>query len=186
MKKILLASGSIFLAFQSYSVLSFLNQVEINSIPMIIFLAWVINMLITGIFAFSGFALPTQKLMPQSYYTVSRPKILAHVYKVLGVNTFRKFLLATFWRDKEKHSKYFNGTSSGISSFAVQSKKSEFGHVIPFLILNIIAIYWCATDHVMLGVATFLFNVFGNFYPVILQRHHRMRIQRISARYDAK
>jgi len=60
-KKTLLSVASIFLIWQSYDLLTHLDKLEINSWGLIIFIAWIINLYITGIFAFSGFAFPTQK-----------------------------------------------------------------------------------------------------------------------------
>lgn len=60
--------------------------------------------------------------------------------------------------------------------------KSEFGHLIPFLILSIVSIYLLMVGLSKLAVFTLLINVIGNFYPIILQRHHRMRIQLIEER----
>lgn len=78
-----------------------------------------------------GFAFPTQKLMPDSYYQVTRPKKLKKIYQLLKVEAFRKALLATLWRNQKQREKFFDGTLEGIENLETQSKKSEFGHLIP-------------------------------------------------------
>jgi len=181
-KKILLSIASIFLVWQSYRVLISIHNIEIDSWVGIIFIAWIINLFITGVFAFSGFAFPTQKLLPGTYYEIQQPKKLKRIYKTLKINLFRRILLATLWKSKKQRTKYFNGTKAGISNLAEQSMKSEFGHLIPFVIISIVGIYLFAIGLFKLSLVTLLINIIGNVYPIILQRHHRMRIQILNKR----
>ncbi|AUC82374.1 hypothetical protein CW733_09610 [Lacinutrix sp. Bg11-31] len=176
---------SLFLVWQSYSILSVIDKIEINSWWFTIILAFVINLFITGIFAFLGFALPTQELISNSYYKVSNPKRLKKTYTFLKVAIFRKFLLTTFWRSKKQQRKYFNGTLEGITTLEVQSKKSEFGHLIPFVVIIAISIYFIILGLITLAIITVAINIIGNLYPIILQRHHRMRIQILRKRMHA-
>jgi len=181
-KKTLLSVASIFLIWQSYDLLTHLDKLEINSWGLIIFIAWIINLYITGIFAFSGFAFPTQKLLPKSYYTIRHPEKLRRTYKLLRVDLFRKMLLATFWRNKKQRKKYFNGKEDGISNLVKQSMKSEFGHLLPFILIILLSFYLILSGALKLGLFALLINFIGNLYPIILQRHHRMRIQIIRNR----
>ena len=128
-------------------------------------------------FAFAGFALPTQKLLPESYYKVRNSGKLKKWFKRFNGEWFRTFLLATVWRDPKQRAKHFDGKQSGIANLELQSKKSEFGHLIPFIILTVASIYFLAKRLYAFGIATFLWNFIGNFYPIFLQRHHRMRIE---------
>ena len=176
---------SIFLVWQSYQLLSVIHTLEPSTWGMSIFIAWIANMFVTGIFAFSGFAFPTQKLLPPSYYQIHNPTSLKNIYKLLKVDVFRKMLLATFWKSKSQRKKHFDGKKSGIQNLETQSMKSEFGHLIPFLILNFVSIYVIAVGSIRLGVLTLCLNLIGNLYPIILQRHHRMRIEKIRKRRDA-
>jgi len=176
-KKILLSIATIFLIWQTYDLLFNIDKMTFNSLGLIIFIAWIINLFITGIFAFSGFAFPTQKLLPKSYYKIYHPKKLKKTYKALRVNLFRQMLLATLWKSQKQRKKYFNGKENGISNLAEQSMKSEFGHLIPLIIICFISSYLIIIDEIKLGVFCLLINLIGNLYPIILQRHHRMRIQ---------
>ncbi len=185
-KKLLLILLSLFLIQQSFKLLSNVEVFGNLSWVMIIFMAWVINMFITGIFAFAGFALPTQNLLPNSYYKVNQPMRFKRLFKTLKVEWFRKFLLATVWRSKAQQAKHFDGTLSGINNLEVQSKKSEFGHLFPLIILNFVGIYLIIKGLVALGVAVLVFNVLGNFYPIVLQRHHRMRIDVLRGRMNTR
>lgn len=184
-KKILLSIASLFLIWQSYELLINIDQLETNSWGLIIFIGWLINLFITGIFAFAGFAFPTQKILPISYYKIYHPEKLKRTYKILRVNLFRKFLLATLWKSQQQIKKYFNGKENGISNLAEQSMKSEFGHLTPFIILCFVSCYLILIGSVKLGVISLLINLIGNLYPIILQRHHRMRILIIRRRQQS-
>lgn len=185
-RKILLSLASIFLVWQSYGLLRHIDQAEISHWGLSLFIAWVINMFITGIFAFSGFAFPTQRLLPDTYYAIHHPQRLKKIYRTLGVDRFRKLLLATLWRGKKQRKKYFDGTKAGITHLEEQSTKSEFGHLIPFVVLSLVSIYLIFVDQIQLSIFTLLFNILGNLYPVLLQRHHRMRIQVLKKRFERK
>jgi hypothetical protein len=186
LKKIFLSIASLFLLLQSYKLLADIDKLESNSWGFLIFIAWIINLFITGVFAFAGFAFPTQKLMPKKYYKIYHPKKLKQVYKVLQVDLFRKMLLATLWKSKAQRKKFFDGKKEGISNLEVQSMKSEFGHLIPFIIICLVCIYLFAIGLNKLGLITLLINWLGNFYPIILQRHHRMRIEILRRREQSR
>ena len=115
-KKILLILAAIFLTYQSYILVTRIHNFQAESWIALFFIAWIINLFITGIFAFSGFALPTQKLLPESFYTVRNPSALKKIYQSLNVNLFRTFLLATVWRNKEMR-KGLLGIDEGSKSF---------------------------------------------------------------------
>jgi hypothetical protein len=188
LKKIFLVAASIFLVWQSYKLLGNLHLVEtlhynVSTVLLLFFIAWILNMFITGIFAFAGFALPTQKLMPSRYYAIRQPRKLKRIYKKLRVEWFRKALLATLWKSQKQRDKYFNGRLDGMAHLEEQSKKSEFGHLIPFILLNLIGCYLIFLGLFVLAFFTLLLNFVGNFYPILLQRHHRMRIDIIKRRF---
>lgn len=184
LKRVLFVSFSIFLIYMSFDTVSAIAKVKKIEWPWIIVVSWVINMLVTGIFAISGFVLPTQRLLPDSYYAIHQPKRLLKYFRLLRVEIFRKFLLATLWRSKQQNKTYFDGTAAGMTHLEVQSQKSEFGHLIPFLLLIFISLFFVLQGKIALGVSTLIINILGNFYPVLLQRHHRWRISRIRQRYQ--
>lgn len=185
-KKILLTGASVFLIWQSYELLTNIQHVETDSWFLILFIAWIINLFITGIFAFIGFAFPTQKLMPDAYYRVHNPERLKKTCSTIRIDLFRRFLLVTFWRGQKQRQQYFNGKRSGLDILSEKSMKSEFGHLIPFILLSGISFYFVFTGMCKLGLFTLLINLIGNLYPILLQRHHRMRIRFIMDRRSLK
>ncbi|WP_339925450.1 hypothetical protein [uncultured Cyclobacterium sp.] len=143
------------------------------------FLAFLINLCVTGIFAFPGFVLPTHRILPNGYYAIKNPSKVMKWYRILGVEYFQKLLMLFFWGRKANRKKFFDGTKSGLKNFNYLSKQSEFGHLGPFIIILLIAIFFIFSSYLLLMIFTVLINFIGNLYPVILQRYHRIRIGKI-------
>lgn len=178
-QRILFIGMSIFLVWHLTGIITGLKFVENPSLGLQLFFAFLFNLWITGVFAFAGFALPTQKLMPSKYYEINNPKKVNRWFKKLKGEWFRKFLLATVWRKKTDQKKFFDGTISGINDFEIQTKKSEFGHLIPFILIIILCVYFGIRGFWWAVFFTMLVNVIFNFYPILLQRHHRSRLMRL-------
>ena len=180
-KKILFPLFSVFLIYRTFELVKQLmatapGAYSNSEIPLIAFL---FALFVTGIFAFPGFAYPTSLLLPVSYYKIKNPKRLLMMYRLLGVRYFKVFLLVFFWgREKNRH-KYFNGTRSGFQNFVYQAKQSEFGHLMAFVFITLISFLVMSLGHLLLFALLTLINIAGNLYPVILQRHHRIRIGKI-------
>ncbi|MFK7771361.1 MAG: hypothetical protein AB8F94_04445 [Saprospiraceae bacterium] len=170
---------SIFLAWHSTGIFMGLEFVEDPSWILQLVFALIFNLFITGIFFFFLFALPTEKLMPSKHYKIKDPKKVNFWFKKLKGEWFRKFLLATVWRKKTAQKKFFDGTISGINNFEVQTHKSEFGHLIPLVIISVLCVYFVIRGFWWAIFFTMLINVIFNFYPILLQRHHRGRLVRM-------
>lgn len=184
-KKILFLCFSAFLVFQSYGMLRKLTLTEFEPIGLIesFILAFIINIYLTGIFAFPGFVFPTHKLMGSSYFKLKNPELLKKLYDKLGVAGFRKLLMRFFWGEEKNRKRFFDGTRGGFENFIYQSKQSEVGHLLPFVILSAISLVLIVKGYTALGLIAFIINFIGNFYPIILQRFHRIRIEKIMSRY---
>ena len=146
----------------------------------ILILSFLLTLFITGIFAFIGFAYPTNRILPDSYYEIKNPKVLDSIGKVLGIKYFRFLLLFAFWGRKANRKKYFNGTKKGLKNFIFQTKQSEFGHLGAFVVIIILSFILLVHGYILLVIIVTLINILGNVYPVILQRLHRMTIQKIT------
>jgi hypothetical protein len=91
----------------------------------------------------------------------------------------------TFYRKKE-NKRYFNGTKSGLIHFDFQTKQSEFGHGAAFVVIQLISVPLLLKGHFMLVILTTIINVFFNFYPIILQRKHRMQLESLLLKIEHK
>lgn len=141
-------------------------------------IAYGISLFGTGIFAFVGFAYPTSKLIGTSYYRLKNTKSLLFWYNALGVKYFRKLLMLFFWGSEKNRKKYFNGTRAGIQNFVYQTHQSEFGHLAALVLLLFTNAYTLYLEHYAISIFLFVINLIGNLYPIILQRHHRIRLEK--------
>ena len=176
LKKILLCLFSLFLIWQSHIQITGSLQHPVQSLWATVLVAFIINLYVTGAVAFPSFAFPIERLFPDSYYKVTNSKRLKNVFKLMHVEGFRSFLLATFWRNKDQRNSFFDGTKAGIVNLERRSMNSEFGHLIALIVLVVISVLFLIKGQVGLALLITLINVLGNLYPIILQRHHRMRV----------
>ena len=144
-----------------------------------IILAFLLTLFLTGVFAFPGFAYATSRLLPGRYYQLKNPKHLKRVYALLGVKYFKVVLLIAFWGAKKNKQKYFNGTRRGFQNLIYQSKQSEFGHLGALLAILAATCILLFERYFILAAIVMLINVVGNLYPIVLQRHHRLRVERL-------
>ncbi|WP_040302416.1 glycosyl-4,4'-diaponeurosporenoate acyltransferase CrtO family protein [Algoriphagus machipongonensis] len=178
-KKILLTLGSVFLGYRSYELITSWGNMPLEPLFSKFIMAFLANLFILGVFAFLGFAWPTFKLLPDRYYQINNPKNLLSFTKRIGVPVFQKFLLLTFWRNKAKQKSYFNGSKTGIKNFIIELKRSEIGHLIPFILINLLFIWSLILKDFWTAFFLQSLNIIGNFYPIMLQRAHRARTQRL-------
>jgi hypothetical protein len=181
LKKILFPIIALFLAYQSYALLKALSFVEPSKpdLSVTILLAFLLNLFITGIFAFLGFAYRTNRLLGENYYRITNPKLIYQVSKFLKMEYFKKFLLIVFWGKNKNRQKYFDGTRVGLENFDYQTRQSEFGHLAALIVIEIVVVFISSKGHYAIAFWTTFFNFISNFYPVILQRNHRIQITRI-------
>ncbi|WP_340112064.1 hypothetical protein [Maribellus mangrovi] len=187
LKKILFPFFSLFLLYRSAELVRMLIASGSSgySTGEQFLLAFLLSMFITGVFAITGFAWPTGRILPNSFFELKNPDTLKKVYQILGVDLFRKALLIFFWGHKKNRKKYFDGTRTGLQNFIYQSKQSEFGHFASFVSIVLVSFFLLAKGlWLVVGFLT-LVNIIGNFYPIILQRYHRLRIARVQSKFVA-
>ena len=172
------------MAYLSVSLLNLIFDLKSTNVIINTIFAIFVNLCITGVFAFAGFALPTYRLLPDGFYNILNSKSVKMLYNRTKAEWFRDFLLATFWKNKNKQKQFFDGTRTHLMHLVNQTKSAEFGHLMPLMIIGFLSIVFAVQVDVYLGLATMLINIFFNFYPIVLQRHHRMRVQLLRLRLD--
>ena len=180
-KKGLFPLFAVFLLFRSFELVKqVLNSQNAYSFSEEVLITLLLIVFITGVFALPGFAYPTSRLIPEKYYKIKNPNRLKIVYHVLGVKYFRIFLMVFFWGLKKNRLKYFNGKRSGIQNLVYQSNQSEFGHLMAFVSIFLVGVLLIFYSQFQIFLLLFILNIFVNLYPIILQRHHRMRVQKLT------
>lgn len=187
-KKTLFILIASFLAYRSYELVITLwmaDPVSFN-LGMKLLFSLLLNLFITGVFAFTGFAFKTSQIAPEHYYQVENPQFVSRLYKLLGTEYFRRFLLIFFWGKQKNRKKYFDGTKQGIDNLDFQTRQSEFGHLGALVTIQLVVVTILLQGHLIIAILTTVVNIVSNFYPIVLQRHHRIQIQRIrSLRFRA-
>jgi len=180
-KKILFPLIAVFLGFRSYEILKSLWLADPSEFGlwMKLLLSFLLNLFITGIFAFIGFAYKTNKILPASYYRIKNKELIYKSSNFLKIEYFRKFLLILFWGKRKNRQKYFDGTKSGLENLDYQTKQSEFGHLASLIMIQLSVVTMFIKGHYMIAFLTTALNFISNFYPVLLQRNHRIQIERI-------
>lgn len=145
----------------------------------LLFVAFLLSLYITGIFAFLGFAYPTNLLIPKRYYSINDPHALNQICKTMGVRYYKYLLLLFFWGRSKNRLKYFDGTRKGFTNLIFQSKQSEFGHAMALIGIDIVSFILLIKGFYLLVLILLVFNILGNLYPILIQRQHRMRIDRL-------
>lgn len=179
-KKIFFPLLSLFLVFQTWELMALIrgNQPDSFSLFQTCSLAFLLTLYVTGIWAFLGFAFPTSRILPPLYYFIKSPKKLSFWMQIGGVKYFRWALLFFFWGRGKNRQKFFNGTKKGIKNFLFQTKQSEFGHLASFVFIVILSVPLAFEGYFRMVITMALLNLIGNVYPIILQRHHRLRLKR--------
>lgn len=179
--KILFPLFSLFLIYRTFELVKRVLASGSNaySHSEILTVALLLVLFITGVFAFPGFAYPTNRILPANYYKIKNTKHLESLYRLLGIKYFSVFLLLFFWGWKKNKQKYFNGTRNGLQNFVYQTKQSEFGHLCAFVTVLMVSLILLIYAHLLLFALLTLVNVLGNLYPVVLQRYHRIRIEKL-------
>ncbi len=187
LKKIAFPLIALFLVDRSGKLMMFLFRTSPGQLDAVetFLVALFLNLCITGIFAFPGFVLPTNELLGEWYYAIRRPRALIRAYDVLGVRYFRSLLMYCFWGLRRNRAKYFDGTRAGLDNLVFQAKQSEFGHLMSFMFILAACLILAVYGHWAVAGWGILVNVIGNVYPVILQRHHRLRVGRLRSPHPA-
>jgi ABC-type multidrug transport system fused ATPase/permease subunit len=176
-QKCLLVSFSAFLIWQSIQLVGNIAQGDHSTtLGDILAQAILLNLFITGIFLV-GYALPLHRLLPDSYYRSVGSKAFSSACSILKMELFRKMLRLTFWGPRNNRKHFFNGRKSGLAQFEMNTRISESSHILAFAIITTVSFYLAAVANNNLAIIATLINVVFNFYPAMLQRYHRSRLQ---------
>lgn len=138
--------------------------------------AWALNFLL--MMWISTFIEIHKNPLQSSYYNEKAWERRGKIYEYLGVNFFRKLLVLIGWEKVIRKSNPIEKNTQALVNLHHQTKKSELGHLIIFLIVLMVNAYVAVRYGFLKSVWLFLLNIVLHFYPVILQRYNRPRITR--------
>lgn len=116
-------------------------------------------------------ALPVN--LPPGYFRIRPFERRAGIYQRLGVRHFARLVVERI---------PFMGTRSGLSHFAERSRHAETVHLFALAGMAPAVLSLSLQQSRLIALWTLLFSVPIHVYPIMLQRHNRMRVERILAR----
>lgn len=137
--------------------------------------AWVINFSLMAWYTYLNSIIKFS--LRSSYFKSREWEKRFPVYRYLGVNYFKKFLVLIGWEKITRKENPITRDKTVLKTLAYNSRSSEFGHTIIAVILFILSIGVANT----IAEAKWLLitNVILNIYPVILQRYNRQHYERL-------
>lgn len=103
--------------------------------------------------------------------------------RIIQIDLFKKLLIRTIWNRKQNEKYFFSGFRNGFSDLEITTMKSEFGHFIGFCIVMILTIIIGIKAGFLQAILILIINIFFNFYPFMLQRFHRLRLNELKGRF---
>src|SRR5690606_20191588 len=93
-------------------------------------------------------------------------------------NLFRKLLVQIGWEKLNKKSSPVAKDTRALLNLHYQTKKSELGHLIIFLIVLGFNVFVALKFGIVKSIWLLVLNILLNLYPILLQRYNRPRIER--------
>jgi len=157
-------------------VVAALAFVFIKKGPHTFVFAWVLNFaLMMAVFYFTSSFKPK---LASSYYRSKKWEANGSIYKWLGVNVFRKFLVLIGWEKVIRAASPVNKNLTAIKHLEYGTRQAEFGHLSIFFIVLIMNFFVAFRYGITQSLSLFFLNIIFNVYPVLLQRYNRPRLQR--------
>jgi Na+(H+)/acetate symporter ActP len=137
--------------------------------------AWVLNFML--MMAVLHFTQTFQPSLSSTYYNSKKWEAEGKIYKWFGVHGFRKILVWVGWEKLNKPSNPVKKNLDALKHLEYGTRKSEFGHLIIFVIVLVIAL--CVGFYYGLRQSLWLhlLNIVLNAYPIGVQRYNRPRLQ---------
>ncbi len=155
------------------SVCILVNYIKMDSFSF----AWALNfLLMLCVFAFTGIL---KSPLTSSYYLPKEWERGGKLYKLLGIDFFRKLLVVIGWEKLTKKSNPVEKNSEALAKLYYQTKKSELDHLIIFLIVLGFTIFVALDFEPARSLWLLTLNVLLNLYPIFLQRYNRPRVERL-------
>ncbi|MBB6372477.1 hypothetical protein [Chryseobacterium shigense] len=101
------------------------------------------------------------------------------IYESLGINVYRKLLVAVGWEKLNKKSKPVKKNAAALANLYYRTKQDELGHLIIMIIVLGFNIFAAVKFGIIKSLWLLTSNILLNIYPVFLQRYNRPRIERV-------
>ena len=185
LKKILHILFSSFLVWQTFMLVERLLRNQPTDFSDKLLDAVFVNLFVTGIFTIV-YSFPAYRLLPEKYYSIQNPGLLKIIGQIIQINLFKKLLIQTIWNKKQNKKYFFSGYRNGFDNLEITTMKSEFGHFVGFCVVMILTVVMGLKTNYLMAIMIFIGNILFNFYPFMLQRFHRLRLNELKNRFYGK
>jgi hypothetical protein len=139
--------------------------------------AWVLNFML--MFGVSYIAETFKPRLVSTYYNSKKWEAEGEIYKWFGVDVFRKILVWVGWEKLNKASNPVSKNLYTLKHLEYRTRQSEIGHLIIFFIVLIFNLVVVFKYGIIQSLWLFFLNIVLNFYPILVQRYNRPRLQNI-------
>lgn len=139
--------------------------------------AWVLNLLLMSLFLYVDEIFHLQ--LTSSYFSTKAWEKQGKIYHLFGIHIFRKLLVITGWEKLNKPVNPVNKALKSLEHLELGTRKSEFFHLMIFIIVLGFTIFVAIRHGFVQSLWLLVLNLILNFYPVILQRYNRPRLQKL-------
>ncbi len=138
--------------------------------------AWVLNfMLMMFVLMFTE---TLKSACTSNYFKEQNWEQKGKIYEQLGIHFFRKLLVIVGWEKLNKKENPVKNNLAALVHLEYRTKQSELGHLIIFFIVGGFAIYVAIRYSFSASAWLIFLNLLLNFYPILLQRYNRPKLQR--------
>ncbi len=138
--------------------------------------AWVLNfMLMMFVLMFTE---TLKSARTSNYFKEQNWEQKGKIYEQLGIHLFRKLLVIVGWEKLNKKENPLKNNLAALVHLEYRTKQSELGHLIIFFIVGGFSIYVAIRYSFSASAWLIFLNLVLNFYPILLQRYNRPRLQR--------
>lgn len=116
--------------------------------------------------------------LTSTYYNDKTWELKGKIYESFGINFFRKLLVWIGWEKLNKKSNPVQKNTKALLHLHYQTKQSELGHIIIFVIVMGFHIFVAFKFGILKSLWLLILNILLNLYPILLQRYNRPRIER--------
>lgn len=106
------------------------------------------------------------------------------IYKIFGVNFYRKLLFWSGWERISRKDIRICNKKDALEFAEYRSRSSEAGHTLLFFIIGLITLL--VANSFKEAFWLILLNVLINVYPVLVQRYNRPRFKRVLFAIESK
>ena len=138
--------------------------------------AWALNFLLMA--CVLTFTETLKSPLTSAYYNDKAWERRGKIYESFGINVFRKLLVLIGWEKLNKKSAPVVKDTKALINLQYQTKKSELGHLIIFIIVLGFNIFVALKFGIAKSLWLLVLNILLNLYPILLQRYNRPRILR--------